>query len=51
MTSIVGPAIDTEVEYRRERITKDFRGAQTQRKVRTARSGRTVKPRFRARTA
>jgi hypothetical protein len=24
MTSIVAPAIDAEVEYRREQITKDF---------------------------
>jgi hypothetical protein len=52
MTSIVAPAIDAELEYRRERITKDFRSAQAQRKVQADGSGRrTPRLRLRARTA
>jgi hypothetical protein len=51
MTSIIGPAIDAEVEYRRERITADFRRAQPQRKVPAARDSHTPKPRLTARTA
>jgi hypothetical protein len=49
MTSIVAPAIDAEIEYRRERITKDFRSAQAQRKVPADRSGRTLRSKLSAR--
>jgi transposase len=51
MTSIVAPAIDAELEYRRERITKDFRSAQAKRKAPAARSRRTLKSKLTARTA
>jgi hypothetical protein len=51
MTSIVAPAIEAEVEYRRERITQDFRRSQTPRRVRASRDGHTPKPRLTARTA
>ena len=51
MTSIVAPAIETEVEYRRERITEDFRRSRAPRKVPAARDGHTPKPRLTARTA
>jgi hypothetical protein len=51
MTSIVAPAIDAEIEYRRERITADFRRSQPQRKVPAARDSHTPKPRLTARTA
>jgi hypothetical protein len=49
MTSIAGPAIEAEVEYRRERITEDFRRSRTPRKVPAARDGHTPKPRLTAR--
>jgi hypothetical protein len=51
MTSIVAPAIDVEIEYRRERITEDFRRARSRRKVQAVRDGHTVKPRLTPRTA
>jgi hypothetical protein len=51
MNTLFGPAIDAELEYRRERITKDFRSAQAKRKVPAARSGRALKPKLSARTA
>jgi hypothetical protein len=51
MTSIVAPGIDAEIEYRRERITKDFRSAQAPRKVPAAPNSRTPRLRFRARAA
>jgi hypothetical protein len=49
MTSIAGPVIDAEVEYRRERITEDFRRSRAPRKVPAARDGHTPKPRLTAR--
>jgi hypothetical protein len=51
MTSIVAPAIEAEVEYRRERITEDFRRSRAPRNVPAARDGHTPKPRLNARTA
>ena len=51
MTSIVAPAIDAEIEYRRERISEDFRRSRSARKVRAPRSGHTPKPRLTARPA
>jgi len=51
MSSIVAPAIYAEVEYRRERISEDFRRSRTPRKVRAARVGHAPKPRLTARPA
>jgi hypothetical protein len=51
MTSIVAPAIDAEIEYRRERITADFRRSRAPRKVRAAGAGQTPRPKLTARTA
>jgi hypothetical protein len=51
MSSIVAPAIYAEVEYRRERISEDFRRSRTPRKVRAARASHAPKPRLTARPA
>ena len=51
MTSIVAPAIDIEVEYRRERISEDFRRSRSAHKVREAQTRQTPRLRLTARTA
>ncbi|MGH8824518.1 MAG: hypothetical protein ACRDVN_08580 [Jiangellaceae bacterium] len=38
MSSIVAPAIEAEVDYRRERVTEDFRRARNGRRSRTGRA-------------
>lgn len=51
MISIVAPAIDAELEYRRERITEDFRRARAPRHGQKARTRRLPRPRLTARAA
>ncbi len=51
MTSIVAPAIDVEIEYRRERITEDFRRARAPRHGQKTRTRRPPRPRLTARAA
>jgi hypothetical protein len=51
MTSIVAPAIQVEIDYRRERITEDFRRARAPRTERAAEASRLPRPRLTARAA
>jgi hypothetical protein len=53
-TMIVGPGIEAEFNYRRERVTEDFRrsgGRRSARKARHRRSYRQARPTFTARHA
>jgi hypothetical protein len=53
-TTIVGPGIEAELNYRRERVTEDFRrsgGRLSARKARHRRSYRQTRPTFTARHA
>ncbi len=51
MSSIVGPAIETEVRYRRERIAEDFRRARHQPVPRQNRPAKETKAALTARSA
>jgi hypothetical protein len=51
MTSIVAPAIEVEIEYRRERITEDFRRARAPRDAQNRRTRRLPRPRLTPRAA
>jgi len=51
MSSIVGPAIETEIQYRRERIAEDFRRARRQPVPRQNRSAKETKVALTARAA
>ncbi len=53
-TTIVGPGIEAELNYRRERVAEDFRrsgGRLSTRKARHRRSHRQTQPTFTARHA